>query len=115
MNSSNPNVILFYLIPYFTHEIRCAIWYKLCNIKKREKHPQGSVSFSIKSNTPPWLFFTFLKKNCTNDTKSLKAASYIILQYGSESFAPIRLISKTVEVLSDENLICMLEVITNIF
>ena len=103
MSSSNPNVILFYLIPYFTYEIRCAIWYKLYNLKKREKHPHGSVSFSIKSNTPPGVFFTFFKKNCTNDTKSRKAASYIILQYDSECLAPMRLISKTVEVLSGES------------
>ena len=29
--------------------------------KKREKHLWRSVSFSTKSNTPPWLLFTFLK------------------------------------------------------
>ena len=34
--------------------------------KKHEKHPWRSVTFSkacniAKSNTPPWLFFTFLK------------------------------------------------------
>ena len=29
--------------------------------KKREKHPWGSVTFSTKSNTLPWVFFTFLK------------------------------------------------------
>ena len=28
--------------------------------KKREKHPCRSVNFS-KTNTPPWVFFTFLK------------------------------------------------------
>ena len=28
--------------------------------KKREKHPWRSVTFS-KSNTPPWVFFTFFK------------------------------------------------------
>ena len=28
--------------------------------KKREKHPWRSVNFS-KVNTPPWVFFTFLK------------------------------------------------------
>ena len=32
--------------------------------KKREKHPSMSVTFSkvaVKSNTPPWVFFTFSK------------------------------------------------------
>ena len=37
--------------------MRCAIWYYLYNFKKREKYPWGSV----KINTPPWVFFTFLK------------------------------------------------------
>ena len=34
-------------------------------IKKREKHPWGSVTFSevasCKRNTPPWVFFMFFK------------------------------------------------------
>ena len=29
--------------------------------KKREKHPWRRVTFSTKSNTPPLVFFTFLK------------------------------------------------------
>ena len=29
--------------------------------KKREKHPSSSVTFSVKSNIPPWVFSTFLK------------------------------------------------------
>ena len=29
--------------------------------KKREKHPWRSVTFSTKSNTPSWVFFTFFK------------------------------------------------------
>ena len=28
---------------------------------KHEKHPGRSITFSTKSNTPPWVFFTFLK------------------------------------------------------
>ena len=39
----------------------CAIWYHLYNLKKRKKHPWRSGTFNIKSNTPPWVFFTFLK------------------------------------------------------
>ena len=31
------------------------------HFKKREKHTWKSVTFSIKSNTPPLVFFTFLK------------------------------------------------------
>ena len=33
----------------------------LVQFKKREKHPWRSLTFSTKSNTPPWVFFTFLK------------------------------------------------------
>ena len=42
--------------------------------KKREKHPWKNVTFSkvAKSNTPPWVFFTFL--HCTDDTKLRKAS-----------------------------------------
>ena len=51
----------------------CAIWYHLYNFKKSEKHPlnihggvfllvklQAACNF-IKSNSPLWVFFTFLK------------------------------------------------------
>ena len=44
--------------------MRCAIWYNLYNLKKREKHSWRSVTFSkvaTKSNTPPRVVFTFLK------------------------------------------------------
>ena len=46
--------------------------------KKREKQPWRSVTFSSKSNTPPWLFFTSL--DCTNSTKSCKTShiSFIV-------------------------------------
>ena len=45
--------------------------------KKGEKRPWRSVNFSkgcnfTKSNTPSWVFFTFL--NCTNRTKLHKAS-----------------------------------------
>ena len=30
-------------------------------LKKREKYPWKSVTFSTKNKTPPWVFFTFLK------------------------------------------------------
>ena len=48
--------------------------------KKREKHPWRSVNLIklqasacnfTKSNTPPWVFFTFL--NCAHSTKSRNA------------------------------------------
>ena len=49
----------------FTNVMRCAIWYYLYNLKKREKNPCRSVNFSkvarFKINTPPWVFFTFFK------------------------------------------------------
>ena len=55
--------------------------------KKREKHPWRSVNFSkvaglklkacnfTKSDTPPWVFFTFL--NCAHGTKSRNAPHII--------------------------------------
>ena len=56
-----------------TNVMRCAIWYYLYNLKKVKKHPRRSVTFSFpKSNTPPWVFFTFL--NCTNGNISRKAS-----------------------------------------
>ena len=44
----------------------CATWYHLYNLKTREKLPWRNVTFSkvagfTKSNTPPWVFFTFFK------------------------------------------------------
>ena len=39
----------------------CAISYHLCNFKNVKKHPWRSVTFSTKSNTPPWVFFMFFK------------------------------------------------------
>ena len=40
-----------------------AIWYHLYNLKNGEKHPWRSVNSCnfTKINTPPWVFFTFLK------------------------------------------------------
>ena len=44
-----------------------AIWYHLYNFKKREKHLGGMSllgklqAYFTKSNTPTWVFFTFLK------------------------------------------------------
>ena len=62
--------------------------YDICNalrnsvpflqFKKREKHPWRSVTcskvagFFTKSNTPPWVFFTFLK--FLNGTKLRKVS-----------------------------------------
>ena len=44
----------------------CATWYHLYNLKKHEKLPWRNVTFSkvagfTKSNSPPWVFFTFFK------------------------------------------------------
>ena len=50
----------------------CAVWYQLYNLRN-VKHPWRSVTFS-KSNTPSWIFFTFL--NCANITKSRTASHY---------------------------------------
>ena len=57
------------------YETLCTIWYYLYNLKNvkniHEKVSllvklQASADFA-KSNTPPWVFFTFL--NCKNSTK----------------------------------------------
>ena len=39
--------------------MRCAIWYHLHNLKN-VKNTHGEVLI-FKINTPPWVFFTFLK------------------------------------------------------
>ena len=62
----------------------CMIWYHLYNLKN-VKNTHGGVLLLAKlqaeacnftkSNTPPWVFFTFL--NCTNGTKSRKRSTYI--------------------------------------
>ena len=55
----------------------CSICYNLCKSKKREQHPWRSDTFKVcnfsRSNTPPWVFFTFF--NCLNGTKSIKPFS----------------------------------------
>ena len=60
--------------------MRGAIWYHFCNLKTW-KHPWRSDTFSnfTKSNTPPWVFFTFL--NCTNGTKSRNAPRVFVKSY----------------------------------
>ena len=45
--------------------MRCAIWYHVYNLKN-VKNTHGGVLLLVacnltKSNTPPWLFFTFFK------------------------------------------------------
>ena len=44
----------------FTNVMRCAIWYHLYNLKNVRNTHGGMLSFT-KSNTPPWVFFTFFK------------------------------------------------------
>ena len=61
--------------------MRCAIWYYLFNLQKKGGNTHGGVSILVKlqakacnftkTNTPPWVFFTFL--NCINDTKARNA------------------------------------------
>ena len=59
--------ILRFLFPYV---VRCAIWYRLYNLKSVRKTHRGvllliklqtSACNFTKSNTPPWVFFAFLK------------------------------------------------------
>ena len=67
--------------------LRDVVYRKICDalrdfvpfveFEKREQHPSKSVTFSkvagfTKSNTSPWVFFTFLKLY-KNDTKSRNA------------------------------------------
>ena len=52
----------------FLYVMRCAIWYHLYNLKN-VKNTHGGVLILVKAkacnfteiNTPPWMFFTFLK------------------------------------------------------
>ena len=69
--------------PKMFDKMRCAIWYHLCNLKNVENTYggvlhlikwQAEASNFNKSNTPPWVFFTFFK--CTNGTK-LRNASHM--------------------------------------
>ena len=39
----------------------CAIWYYLCNLKNVQNTHGGVLLLVTKSNTPPWVIFTFLK------------------------------------------------------
>ena len=47
----------------------CAIWYNLCNLKNVKKIHEGlsllvklqTYTYFTESNTPLWVFFTFLK------------------------------------------------------
>ena len=52
----------------------CAIWYYLYNLKSVKPK---ACNFT-KSNTPPWVFFTFL--NCTNGTKYTQRYALCVFQ-----------------------------------
>ena len=55
----------------------CKIWYHFCNLRNSENTQRGVLILAFtKSNTPPWVFFTFL--NCTDVIKS-RNASHIFL------------------------------------
>ena len=41
--------------------VRCAIWYHLHNLKNVKNTHEGVLILVTKSNTPPWIFFTFFK------------------------------------------------------
>ena len=56
----------------------CARFGIIGTILKKWKHPWRSVATACnftKSNTPPWVFFTFL--NCKNGTKSRKSITFL--------------------------------------
>ena len=49
-----------------SHVMYCTIWYYLYNLKNMKKTHGGVLllvkpATLLKSNTPPWLFFTFFK------------------------------------------------------
>ena len=73
-----------------SHVVLCAIWYHSYNLKS-VKNTHGVVLLLVKlqasacnfteSNTPPWMFFTFL--NCAHGTKSRNAHIWVkILKKG---------------------------------
>ena len=59
-------------------------------IKRREKHPQRSITFSkvpgffTKSNTPPWVFFTFLK--LCEWYQIVESTTYLLVGDNSQEF-----------------------------
>ena len=65
-----------------TNVMLCVIWYNSHDLKN-VKNTHGGVLLLVKlqaeasltSNTPPWVFFTFL--NCTNGTKLRKRHKYV--------------------------------------
>ena len=75
--------------------MRCAIWYPLCNLKNvKNTHGgmlllvklQASVCNFTKSNTPPWVFFTFFKlykryQFAQNITTHIKLFSFYFKSY----------------------------------
>ena len=59
-------------MPYLSYEMRCACFYHLCNLKILKNTDRGVLLLVylhslacnfIKSNTPPLVFFTFLKSH----------------------------------------------------
>ena len=82
----------FYLIFHFhfiwySFVMRWTIWHHLRNLKN-VKNTHGGVLLLVKlqltkSNTPPWMFFTFFI--CANDTKSGKASHLISMEKFFES------------------------------
>ena len=102
-------------LPFFSHVMRCAIWYHLCNLKNvKNTHGwvlllvklQASTYNFTKRDTPPWVFFTFFKlfkwnqivQSITNfsDHECTKAIARI--WPGSHEFSARKLLSSRIEV-----------------
>ena len=69
-SSPSPKIALVKFIPWKTNETLCAIWYNSNNLKNMKSTYRGKIllvefraeacSFT-KSNTPTWVFVTFLR------------------------------------------------------
>ena len=72
-------------------------------LKKRQKHPSRSVTFSncslTKTYTPPWVFLTSL--NCTNSAKLRKAFHTIfhIFCFNDDEWSNLTLVKCTLKIL----------------
>ena len=68
-HNQNPMIEILLLVNVLKYVMRCAIWYHLHNLKIKNVHEgvlllvkfQALVWNFTKSNTPPWVFLTFLK------------------------------------------------------
>ena len=105
--------------------IFCTIWYHLYNLTNVKNIHGGVLLFNFtKSNTPPWMFFTFFKlckwyhpprRNKLNvlSTSSVRSIYVLCLHRATHHSVPINLSTQLFLQLKFENLFCCID--TNTF